>query len=37
MTDSTQTPPKKAGLLASTLVVSSMTMLSRVLGLIRDV
>ena len=30
-------PSKKSGLMASTLVVSAMTMLSRVLGLIRDV
>ncbi|MGB2248743.1 MAG: murein biosynthesis integral membrane protein MurJ [Alcanivorax sediminis] len=29
--------PKRSGLLASTLVVASMTMLSRVLGLVRDV
>ncbi|MEQ3723144.1 murein biosynthesis integral membrane protein MurJ [Alcanivorax sp.] len=37
MTDSPEQPPKKAGLLASTAVVATMTMLSRVLGLVRDV
>lgn len=37
MTDTPEQPPKKAGLLASTAVVATMTMLSRVLGLVRDV
>ena len=37
MTDIPEQPPKKAGLLASTAVVATMTMLSRVLGLVRDV
>lgn len=37
MTDTPEHPPKKAGLLASTAVVATMTMLSRVLGLVRDV
>ncbi|MDX1803882.1 MAG: murein biosynthesis integral membrane protein MurJ [Alcanivorax sp.] len=40
MTDAPETPPAKAkrgGLLASTAVVATMTMLSRVLGLVRDV
>ena len=36
MTDIPEQPPKKAGLLASTAVVATMTMLSRVLGLVRD-
>ena len=35
--DEQETAGKKGGLLASTLVVSSMTLLSRVLGLVRDV
>ncbi len=35
--DEQETGGKKGGLLASTLVVSSMTLLSRVLGLVRDV
>ncbi|WP_304439862.1 murein biosynthesis integral membrane protein MurJ, partial [Alcanivorax sp. HI0083] len=37
MTDTPEQSPKKAGLLASTAVVATMTMLSRVLGLVRDV
>ena len=37
MTDTPEQPPKKAGLLASTAVVATMTMLWRVLGLVRDV
>ncbi|MCG8392424.1 MAG: murein biosynthesis integral membrane protein MurJ [Pseudomonadales bacterium] len=37
MTDTTEKSPKNAGLLASTAVVATMTMLSRVLGLVRDV
>ena len=32
-----QPPPQREGLLRSSLVVSSMTMISRVLGLVRDV
>lgn len=35
--DQPATDEKKGGLLASTLVVSSMTLLSRVLGLVRDI
>lgn len=37
MTEPTEKTPKKAGLMASTAVVATMTMLSRVLGLVRDV
>jgi len=38
MSEPTESPPRRrGGLLASTLVVSSMTLLSRVLGLVRDV
>ncbi|MED5388450.1 MAG: murein biosynthesis integral membrane protein MurJ [Pseudomonadota bacterium] len=37
MTEPTEKSPKQAGLLASTAVVATMTMLSRVLGLVRDV
>ena len=35
--DADKTPRKAGGLLASTLVVASMTLLSRVMGLVRDV
>ncbi|MAC15219.1 MAG: murein biosynthesis integral membrane protein MurJ [Alcanivorax sp.] len=37
MTEPTEKTPKKAGLMASTALVATMTMLSRVLGLVRDV
>ncbi|EKF74483.1 MviN family membrane protein [Alcanivorax hongdengensis A-11-3] len=37
MTDTPEVKAKRGGLLASTAVVASMTMLSRVLGLVRDV